>query len=73
MEQNFDPQKEGDYKYILKQERQKETGEAEPMSESPKLKRSNRLWYWFIVRLFRRSKQAKQLTLSFPVHFEFFS
>nr|WP_294905502.1 hypothetical protein [uncultured Lacibacter sp.] len=73
MEQNFDPQKEGDYKYILKEERCKETGEEEPWFVAPKLKRSDRLWNWFIVRLFRRSKQAKQLKLSFPVLLEFFS
>jgi DNA-binding transcriptional regulator PaaX len=71
MEKNFDPNKEGDYKYILQEEGRKETSEAESSVISSKRTRFDRLWKWIIVGLLRSVKQAKQPKLSIPLLLEF--
>lgn len=72
MEHNFNPKK-GDYKYILEEERRKETGEEPPSPVSLKQRLSDRFWNWIIVRLLKRSKRTDKLNISIPVLFEFLS
>ncbi len=71
MEHNFNPNK-GDYKYILEEERRKQTGEAPTPPVSGKQKNYDRFCNWIIVRLMKRSKSSDQLKITFPVLFEFF-
>jgi hypothetical protein len=71
MEHNFNPNK-GDYKYILEEERRKETGGTSTPPVSPKQNLSDRFWNWIFVRLLKRSSRAKQVKASFPVLFELF-
>lgn len=71
MEHNFNPNK-GDYKYILEEERRKQTGEATTPPVLEKQKLYDRFCNWIFVSLLKRSKRTDQLKISFPVLFEFF-
>lgn len=71
MEHNFNPDR-GDYKYILEEERRKETGEDSPPPESSKQNIRDRFWTWLLVLFLKRSKRTDQIKITFPVLFVFF-
>jgi hypothetical protein len=71
MEHNFNPNK-GDYKYILKEEQRKETGEVPTHPISSKQSLSDRFWNWILVLFMKRSKRTDQIKITVPVLFEFF-
>lgn len=71
MEHNFNPNK-GDYKYILEEERRKETGEVSTPPVLEKQKFYIRFCNWIFIGLFKRLRRTDNLKFTLPVLFEFF-
>jgi len=62
MEHNFNPNK-GDFKYILEEERLKQTGEALTPPVSGKQKLYDRFCNWIIIRLTKLLERLDQIKI----------
>lgn len=72
MEQHFDSNKEGDYKYIFEQEQRKQNGKTALPDMLQKQTLIIHFRNWIVLRLLSRPKTTCQLKLFSPVLFEFF-